>query len=173
MSNRKLVTVGALAIGVISVVALQARLKGARAPVLTALDYAEIQQLNAHYAHALDTCAGKGSEFADLFAPDGVYIYGNGRKVQGRETLAAIGGGPDCAPPRDSPLHIRHIFANTTIRPSPDGAVGSSDFWVLSIDENGKIEQLLGGAEADDVYTKTPAGWRLKSRGISQIFGHL
>ena len=94
MSNRKLGAVIALAIGVISVVVLQAQLRGAKTPVLTALDYAEIQQLNAHYAHALDTCAGKGNEFADLFAPDGVYIYGDGHRVQGHENLAAMAGGP-------------------------------------------------------------------------------
>ena len=168
MSNRKLVIVIALAIGVISVVALQAQLKGAKAPALTALDYAEIQQLDAHYAHALDTCAGKGNEFADLFAPDGVYIYGDGHKVQGRENLAAMAGGPDCAPPKNNPLNIHHIFVNSMIEPSPEGAIGKSYFLGVSIGENGKTGQLLLGAKVYDVYTKTPAGWRFKSRAYVQ-----
>jgi len=164
MSNWKMLMVVALAASVISFVAVHAQPKGAKAPALTALDYAEIEQLNAHYANALDTCADKGNEFADLFAPDGVYVYGDGRKVQGREKLAAIAGGPDCAPPKNTPLNIHHVFVNTMIESSPDGIIGKSYFLAVSAGESGKPAQLLDGAKVYDVYTKTSAGWRFKSR---------
>ena len=41
---------------------------------LTGLDYAEIQQLVARYAHAIDTCGDNGYDYARLYTPDGVYI---------------------------------------------------------------------------------------------------
>lgn len=162
MSNRKLlITIGLVAV-VMSFVATQAR-SGRKASTLTALDYAEIEQLNTHYAHAFDTCADKGNEFADLFAPDGVYVFGDGHKAEGHESLAVLAGGPNCAPPK-GPLNIQHIFVNAMIEPSPEGAIGKSYFLEVIIGENGKTGQIRLGAKVYDVYIKTPAGWRFKSR---------
>jgi len=162
MSHWKLLTTIALALGVVLFVAVQARSKGTKAPTLTALDYAEIEQLNAHYAHALDTCADKGNEFADLFVPDGVYD-GHGHKNEGHERLAALAGGPNCAPPK-GPLNLHHVFVNTMIEPSAEGAIGKSYFLGVALGENGQTGRLTEGAKVYDVYVKTPAGWRFKSR---------
>ena len=164
MSNSRALAAVVLAIGVISFVAFRAQSRTASPTTLTALDYAEIEQLNMHYAHALDTCADKGNEFADLFAPDGVYIYGDGHKVEGRKSLAAIAGGPECAPPKNTPLNIHHVFVNTMVEASPEGAIGKSYFLAVSAGESGKPSQLLDGAKVYDVYTKTSTGWRFKSR---------
>jgi len=164
MSNRRLLIGLVLTLGVVSFVAMRAQPKGAKKPGLTALDYAEIQQLNSHYAHALDTCADRGNEFADLFAPGGFYDNGKGHEAEGNKSLAAMAGGPDCAPPK-GPLHIGHIIVNTMIEPSPEGAIGKSYLLQVSIGENGTGPgQLLGGSKFYDVYNKTPGGWRFKSR---------
>jgi len=164
MLNPKALGVAVFAVAVALFVAIRAQPKDAKPAALTALDYAEIEQLNTHYSHAIDTCADKGNEFADLFAPDGVYVYGDGRKVQGREKLAAIAGGPNCAPPKNSPLNMHHVFVNMMIEPSSEGAIGKSYYLAVSVGETGKPGQLLDGAKVYDVYTKTPAGWRFKSR---------
>ena len=51
---------------------------------LTALDYAEIQQLVARYSFAIDSGADNGYAYADLFAADGSF-----GKTTGRDALAA------------------------------------------------------------------------------------
>jgi hypothetical protein len=68
---------------------------------LIALDYFQIQQLVAKYAHAIDTCSNNGYDYADLFAPDGYFAPTMDGKVdlkwQGRERLA-IGQRTDLFP---------------------------------------------------------------------------
>ena len=166
LNQRVLILVG-VTLGVLAVMALRAQPKAAKEPGLTALDYAEIQQLNSHYPQALDTCADKGNEFADLFAPDGYYVRADGSKVVGRTNLAAMAGGPACAPPK-GPLYLHHVFVNTMIEPSPEGAIGKSYFLGINLGENGKPGQIERGAKVYDVYTKTAAGWRFKSRAFVQ-----
>ena len=167
MLNERVLIVVGVTLGVLAVVALRAQPRAAKEPSLTALDYAEIQQLNSHYAQALDTCADKGNEFADLFAPDGYYVQADGKKVGGRTNLAAMAGGPTCAPPK-GPLYLHHIFVNAMIELSPEGAIGKSYFLGVNLGENGKAGQIERGAKVYDVYTKTAAGWRYKSRAFVQ-----
>ena len=162
--NLKSLTIIALALTIValitSLVAVQAQTKGTKAPTLTPLDYVEIQQLISRYPHALDTCADKGNEYAKLFTADGVFSW-NGNKAEGRESLVAIAGGPNC-PPGKKRLNIRHITVNTVIEPSPEGATGKSYLLQVSLGEGGG--KLIAGGKYDDVYVKTPEGWRFKSR---------
>ena len=91
-----------LALTVIAVVAsalswrAQSQGQTPAAAALTALDYIEIQQLVNRYAFAIDTCSNNGYDYADLYAPDGVFMNSSSsRRWQGRERLAeAAGGGP-------------------------------------------------------------------------------
>jgi hypothetical protein len=135
----------------------------AQEPALTALDYAEIQQLNAHYANALDSCAGNGNEFARLFTPDGSFVTYN-VNAEGREALAKFAGSPQyCAPPNNA-LTINHITVNAMIEPSPEGAIGKSYLLFVKLGKDGNNGQIIGGGKYYDVYAKTPEGWRFKSR---------
>jgi hypothetical protein len=59
---------------------------------------------------------------------------------------------------------MHHVFVNMMIEPSAEGAIGKSYYLAVSVGETGKPGQLLDGAKVYDVYTKTPAGWRFKSR---------
>lgn len=161
MSKWKFLIMIALTVGVISFVAVQAHPKGAKALTLTALDYAEIQQLSIRYCHTLDTCADRGNEFANLFAPDGVWISRK-RRAQGHEALAAWAGGPDYC--TNNPLAIRHVALNTMIEASPEGAIGKSYVLQLTIGKDGSTGMIRGGGKYYDVYVKTAEGWRFKSR---------
>src|SRR3954447_23337090 len=76
--------------------------QGPKKPMtLTGTDYAEIKRLSAQYSHAIDTCAGDGYAYADLYTPDGVFIDmwtqsaidAGGVKWQGREKLREISSG--------------------------------------------------------------------------------
>lgn len=128
-----------------------------QAETLTALDYVQIEQLYAHYAHYLDTADGE--KFAGLFTPDGVFItnkpgYGN---ITGRKALAAFAAKAGAPPPI---VRAGHSTTTVMIDPAPGGATGSA--------------YLMAGTGADqgyvytDTFVKTAEGWRFKTREVRQ-----
>lgn len=143
----------------------------ARMPAFTALDYEEIIQLTNRYAYGIDTCSNKGYDYADLFTPDGVFIDRNsdegfrqgGRELaRGRDKPAELaGGGSRGCKTKLVWTDWSHIMANQVITPTPEGATGRIYLLQLGVNEPGSIERH-GGYE--DVYVKTQAGWRIKSR---------
>jgi actinorhodin biosynthesis protein ActVIA len=129
-----------------------------KAPGLTAADYVEIQQLVARYGYAVDTHADNGYAYADLFAPDGVF----GGKTSGREQLAALARSTQAQ--RGGPSYTRHFVTNVIIHPTPEGARGSQYLVAIDVAEDGKPSTVVHGGRYDDVYVKTPQGWRFKTR---------
>jgi uncharacterized protein (TIGR02246 family) len=131
------------------------RPKGPAARTLTAQDYVDIQQLAARYSHALDTGADNGYAYADLFTPDGAAFD----TWIGREKIAEI---PRWNP--HGPKYVRHYGMNHLIEPTPDGAIGKQYVVVIDIGKDGKASSIFLGGQYQDVYAKTPNGWRFKSR---------
>ncbi len=135
---------------------------------LTALDYFQIQQLVAKYARAIDTCSNNGYDYADLFAPDGYFAPSMNGKIgpawQGRERLAEASGGGSrgCrnVPWIDEGVH--HIYVNHIITPHAEGAAGTVDMLMIGL--GGDPNRIEYDGYYEDVYVKTPAGWRFKSR---------
>jgi hypothetical protein len=136
-------------------------------PTLTPADYIEIQQLVARYAHAIDTCSNNGYDYADLYVPDGQYSNSRSKtKWIGRERLAeAAGGGKNGCKKLQTENARSHTITNLVIDPAPEGATGKSYLVYPGVrgqhsdaDHSGHV----GGYQ--DVYVKTPAGWRFKSR---------
>jgi hypothetical protein len=128
--------------------------------VLTALDYLDIQRLVASYGHALDNGLSQpdnGPAYAGLFTSDGVAF----RRLQGFEPLAAIAR----AQPH-GPRYARHFLTNVTIAPSPEGATGEQYLVVVDPSDGGKPGRLFLGGHYEDIYVKTPDGWRYKSRTL-------
>jgi hypothetical protein len=142
------------------------------APALSTQDYIEIEQLAAKYAFLVDTCTAGGYEFADLFTPDGEFSVSQawgtagGRKTKGREALAAAAGGDGkggCVDPKTTLGYgISHISVNHVITAAPGGAVGKSYLLAIGVGGNPTTIERQGGYE--DVYVKTPNGWRFQSR---------
>ena len=132
---------------------------------LTALDYIEIEQLNHKYAWALDTCAGDGFEYADLYTPDGVFIDGQtGKRWQGREQLAEAAGGHGKGCPFVR-MPLTHVVTNLVIEPTADGAKGKS--YLVYPGKNGQfVDSEHSGQDGgyEDTYVKTADGWRYKQR---------
>jgi hypothetical protein len=153
----------------------------AKAMTLTPMDYIEIRQLANRYAFALDTGSSNGYDYADLFAADGESIRPNGK---GREQLAAIARGP-----RRGPDNTVHYMMNHVIEPRPDGAIGKvylielnwdiapaqaaggtgrgaatgpTNGWDIVGRKAGELART--GGHYEDVYIKTPVGWRFKKR---------
>jgi hypothetical protein len=140
----------------------------AKPMALTALDYIEIEQLVAKYSRALDTCSNNGYDYADLYTPDGVFapeINGKpGPRFEGRERLAeASGGGKlSCKNVGWIQQGVRHLYPNHVITPTPTGAVGIVDMLMIGL--GGDPNKIEYDGYYDDVYVKTPQGWRFKSR---------
>src|SRR5215472_8107894 len=126
-----------------------------RPMTLTPADYIEIQQLAVRYSYALDTGAANGEMFASLFAPDGVFISGH-------DPLVALGRGRN-------PMYPRRFIVNHVVEPSSEGATGK--VYVVEVDLPSEGEKLGGqltstGGRYEDVYEKTAAGWKFKSRAF-------
>jgi hypothetical protein len=147
-----------LAIGISAASLAQAQQK-AVGGVLTAADYVEIQQLVARYGYAVDTHADNGYAYADLFTPDGVF-----GKTQGREALAELAR--TTQKDRGGPAYTRHFLTNVIVHPTPEGARGSQYLVAIDVSEGGKPSSVVHGGRYDDVYVKTPGGWRFKSRQL-------
>ena len=178
MRNVILVTglVGLVALGAVN--AQQARTGGSTSVMaLTAMDYIRIKQLVNRYAFALDTGSRNGYDYADLFSADGVFDSNSRGRVQGRDQLAALARGE-----KSGPLYVNHYIMNHIIEPTADGAVGRQYLINISHDQNippvgrnpnqwdlvgqkrGSLDTV--GGHYEDVYTKTPEGWRFKSRRL-------
>ena len=128
-----------------------------RTDTLTAMDYIEIQQLVAKYPYALDTHGGNGYMYADLFTPDGT--FGN---TKGREALAMVARTNQ--PEKSGPAATRHFLTNVIITPTADGAVGRQYNVLIDVGDASRPSAIDHGGHYEDVYVKTPAGWRFKSR---------
>ena len=147
------------------------RVVQAQDKAFTALDYQEITQLINRYAYGIDTCADNGYAYADVFTADGVFIDKNsdegfkqgGRALaKGREALATlVGGGARGCKTKLVWTDWSHLMLNHEITPTPEGATGRVYLVQLGMKGPGSVARH-GGYE--DVYVKTAAGWRIKSR---------
>ena len=126
---------------------------------LTPLDYVEIKQLVSRYAYAVDTGADNGNVYASLFAPDGAFADRMGRETKGREALAAL-----ARRNTRGPQSAFHFIVNHVIEPTSEGAVGKEYLVQLRIGEGERPNDIFGGGHYEDVYVKTPDGWRFKRR---------
>jgi hypothetical protein len=143
---------------------------------LTGDDYVAIQQLAVRYAWTLDHCTNGGYDYADLYVDDGQFssaedwgTTSNDQRTfiaKGRDALAQAAGGDGhgkCVPPKDYIGYgITHIVVNHVITPAKDGAVGKHRLIAVGVCGYPHLMELQGGYE--DVYVKTSAGWKFKSR---------
>ncbi|HUQ52774.1 MAG TPA: nuclear transport factor 2 family protein [Gammaproteobacteria bacterium] len=172
MRIRSLIAVAlAVAIGFVMARVGDGGSAAAQPSALSALDYQEITQLINRYAYGIDTCADNGYDYADVFTTDGVFIDRNsdagfaagGRVLaQGREALATlVGGGSRGCATKLVWTDWSHLMLNHEITPSAEGATGRVYLVQLGMDGPGSVARH-GGYE--DVYVRTPEGWRIKSR---------
>jgi hypothetical protein len=139
---------------------------------LTTQDYTDIYHLLSKYMFFLDSCetSSNGYDYADLFTSDGYFTStnssrpGSANKTQGREALARLAGRqPDgsCSPGRSRGITEQiHLNMGEIIEPTREGAIGRS--YLLMIE--GPASPIRYAGWYEDVYVKTPAGWRFKSR---------
>jgi len=119
-------------------------------PTVTDRDRAEIQELVSHYARALSSCAAE--EYAELFAPvTGSFASSVRGEIIGRDKLIAlVQSEPHC------------------ITTPPGRPAGSGPTVVVTASAEGVtgIADLGNAGRYEDVYVKTPRGWRFKTRNV-------
>ena len=131
----------------------------ANAAALSPLDIIEIQQLAIRYSYGLDTGADEGHLYSDVFTADGEFV---GRQVpltQGREALARVARSVR----KGNSQYVRHFIANHVIEPAAEGATGKVYLMVVDVEE-GQPSSIYIGGHYEDVYVRTPEGWRIKKR---------
>ncbi len=147
----------ALAITVVGLVSVAQGQSQAGRGSLTALDYAEIEQLYGRYAIGVDS--GNSDMFASVFTADGVFEVA-GRTFQGRKQLAGV-----AAPgPGKGPNNVSHVIVNTTIDPSPEGATGTAYYLRVTPGPDGQPVPIVAAGIYRDMFVKTAEGWRIKKR---------
>ena len=105
-----------------------------------------------------------------LFTADALYVSG-GRRVEGADELRAYFQARTAQGPRTS----RHFYAGLHVTyPEPDLAHASSNW--MSFAQNGTpplsppLPFLV--ADFEDVYVRSPDGWRIRQRRIVPVFRH-
>jgi|SoiMethySBSTD1v2_1073268.scaffolds.fasta_scaffold23323_6 hypothetical protein len=149
------------------------------ATALTALDYAEIQQLYAKYAFAYDTASANGDDYARLFTADGAFNFPNGdprrrcdpiepggkvAECKGAAALAKLARGTGETKGR---LTLSHVTTNIVIEPSPEGAKGKAYLSLPGLGPQGGGMRVSGLYE--DTIVKTSEGWKFKLRVYTPI----
>jgi hypothetical protein len=128
---------------------------------LTDQDKADIQRLWSVYRDTLFACNGEG--YADLFATPGGYFASAPRgEIRERKALIEMVVGydrcePGAKPSSESapanPAQGASPLPVPVIEAAPEGA-------------KARIINSRGGGYYDDVYVKTPSGWKFKSRTV-------
>jgi hypothetical protein len=162
----KILTAMTLGLGIAGIAIVQGQQKKAWSlGALTPMDYIEIQQLVARYPYALDRGTDHGRVYADLFTADGVFHDQNDRYFRGPKELATIADRGE-----DAPQNVGHFMMNHTIEPGPNGgAIGKQYLMTISAfgeEKNGRKAASINEYHYEDVYQKTPDGWRFKSRTV-------
>ena len=149
---------------VTSQAAASAPLTAAGGGQLTADDYLAIRALAHTYAYGLDTGSDNGRLYASVFTEDAEFHGppavpgGKPFDAKGREALRQF-----ALVDRGS-AYVRHFMANHLIEPSPEGARGKVYLLVIDIAQSNKPTSVNMGGHYEDVYVKTAAGWRIKTR---------
>ena len=139
-----------------------------RGSELSDRDRTEIQELVTRYARALAGC--NAEEYADLFAPGGGYFWSSIRgEVATRERLIAlVQSERQCNPAPNANNSTPAAARGSAGANAPARNANGPTVAIQSSTPEGVIGRAnLGNAgHYEDVYVKTPAGWRFKARSV-------
>lgn len=146
----------AIAIGV-AVLLAGAAAQAQSGKALSKEDRAEIQELYARYAHAIDS--GNGQAYMGVFTEDGVLQSVVADRPDGGFTMK-ISDIAKGAKLRERPK-ITHFYSNIIVDPAPEGARGQVYVLLMDLQKNPAI---TSGSVCDDSIVKTKGGWKFKKR---------
>ena len=124
--------------------------------LVSADDYAAIQQLYAEYCYHWDLATDDGSAVASVFAEDGMLKFGT-TEVKGRSALAEYYVKNERPTPRN-----RHVMTNFWIT-RVDSTTGRVHARMLA-HPDGTPVTIQRHSVLDDLVVKTADGWKIKRR---------
>ena len=134
---------------------------------LSVEDRLEIQALLAGYSHAVSNC--DPDKFCALFTEDGVWERkqpASGGKYTEKVTVAGLEALREFALENfKSQGQVRYVSADLLLEGGSDEAEGEVTSFIFDL--NGPKPEISVVAVFDDVYIRTPKGWKFKYRGIS------
>ena len=140
---------------------------------LTPQDRLDIQDLYWTYAHGQNFADAE--LFASAFSEDGVFRTSPERAAVGRDEIAELIAGSFAGRTGDSGR--RHWHNGWRITPSPVGARGRVYWLVFDVGRGDPVPglpvdgrrgpQFRSTGVYEDVYVRTPEGWRISSRTLN------
>ena len=121
-----------------------------------------IMDLMARYSHLVSD--RRYEAFGLLYTEDGGLVDADGARGRGPASMATYvrasqeGWGP-----------FKQVTVNQVIEIDGDDATGRSDYFIVRRDD-GEIRVHVAG-RYDDVYRRTPEGWRFVTRSITPLGG--
>jgi hypothetical protein len=140
-------------------------------PALAADDQLEIGTLVARLCHALDF--SRPADFVGVFTADGVY-QAVSSLASGRQPRFRHHGPAELLAFAESAVEKRrglgrHWTGNLVVEADPqeaDRASGVSYVLFVEIDAETKERRILVSGVHEDVYVRSPDGWRVESRTV-------
>lgn len=137
-------------------------------PRIPEADRCDCQALIHAFCHFIDH--GEAPKVVGLFTEDGVFDR-KGAVLRGHAALA------DAMARRPPGMVTRHVCSNIVLRAeSPDRIVGTTAFLLLRRDGAEPVADTSPAAcleavgDFEDVFVRTPAGWRIASRKAVPVF---
>jgi len=133
---------------------------------LAGRDYGQIMRLYGLYNQGSDF--RNAEMFVSAFAEDGAFKTGPGQEVVGRKALMAQRAERHQGQTGDTGR--RHYNSSWVISLTADGGAEGRAYWFL-MDVSGPQPLQVASGYYDDVFVKTPNGWRIKSRTLHRDGG--
>ena len=126
-------------------------------------DDAEIRQLYARVASAMDSGAENGNALAKLFTADGVLLDTWTNKVYaGRDQLATLARGT--VADRKGATNVHEFIWTIKVEKAPQGVSSKSYMMTGTFQAPGQPILMTNGGQYWDDLVKTSDGWRIKKR---------
>ncbi len=125
---------------------------------LTGADIAEIERLYYRYSQGLDFA--EEETYLSAWADDAVFTQGDGSQVKGKEELRKRWRQ---APGGEGKTTL-HVTTNILVTPTDDGGAKGRGYWMLFDTSQSPPKPVITG-HYFDTFTRTPQGWRIKTRG--------
>jgi 3-phenylpropionate/cinnamic acid dioxygenase small subunit len=126
---------------------------------LPGADLAEIQQLYARYAQGTDF--GNAEMWLNVFTEDAVFKIGENQVYDGRAQMTEWRR--QSFAKRGAVYNYRHWVSSWVISPTADGGAMGRVYW-MAFDPTAKVLTVSDTGYYDDIYVRTPNGWRIKQR---------
>jgi hypothetical protein len=169
IARRSLITAGA-AVAIVAAAGRKADAADPNYPTATGSwgakistdDYVEIQQLYAHYCHALDT--GNPEAVARCWTKDGELTRGSGPGQANADRTPTNGYAMGYAMGGAGGGGTRHMYTNLVITKTPGGA--KSSVYLLLYTATTTPPAFVEVAIMDDTLVQTTEGWKFKQRVV-------